>query len=51
MTNKTLGWWLLATLIVSIGLYLLGADDGTIGLVVIANWVFQAIGSTRLIKQ
>jgi hypothetical protein len=46
MTNKTLGKWLVWTLVAAVVLYFFYESLG--GLILLANWVFVFIGGYRL---
>jgi len=47
MTNKTLGKWLVWTLVAAVVLYFF-YDESLGGLILLANWVFVFIGGYRL---
>ncbi len=50
MKNKTLGLWLIWSLVGYLGFYLLDASDEVVGVVVIINWVFVVIAGLRIMK-
>lgn len=50
MKNKTLGNWLLWSLVAYLAFYLLGASDEWIGIAALTNWVFVVITSLRIMK-
>jgi uncharacterized membrane protein YraQ (UPF0718 family) len=47
MKNKTLGAWLIGTLIAAIVCYYLNEDLA--GLIIVANWVFVIMAGNRLL--
>jgi len=49
MKNKTLGAWLLGTLITALFVYVGGEEDFG-GMIILANWVFVVVSSIRLMK-
>jgi len=50
MSNKTLGGWLLGTLLAGLFIYVMGEEDFA-GVIIVANWVFVIIASIRLMSK